>query len=187
MIKKLNLRYERKTNQSGFTLIEMLIVVIVLGILAMIIIPQITISTEDAKISTLQTNLAGIRSAIEVYYVQHSNIYPGEKDISGGTGPNDTEAAEAFLQQLTRYTNSSGAVTSVKDSTVYKYGPYIKTGSLPLNSFNELATVVANIGIDSITAARTVSGTGGWKVFPKTGVIFANDGESSGGVAHSTY
>ncbi len=187
MIKKLNLRGERKTNQSGFTLIEMLIVVIVLGILAMIIIPQITISTEDAKVSTIQTNLAGIRSAVEVYYVQHSNIYPGEKKVDGGTGPSDTEAATAFIQQLTRYTNSAGAVTSVKDSTVYKYGPYIKTGSLPTNSFNDLDGVVADISIDSITAARTVDGTAGWRVFPKTGVVFANDGDSSGGVAHSTY
>jgi prepilin-type N-terminal cleavage/methylation domain-containing protein len=36
-------------NQFGFTLIEMLIVIIILGILAMVIIPQISVSTGDAK------------------------------------------------------------------------------------------------------------------------------------------
>ncbi len=61
-------------SQSGFTLIEMLIVIVVLGILAMIIVPQITVSTEDAKTSTLQTNLTGIRSSIETYYAQHNSI-----------------------------------------------------------------------------------------------------------------
>ena len=35
--------------QAGFTLIEMLIVVLLLGILAMLIIPQISVSTDDAR------------------------------------------------------------------------------------------------------------------------------------------
>ena len=54
--------------EDGFTLIEMLIVVIVLGILAMIIIPQINVSTGEARTSTLRTNLNSVRNAIELYY-----------------------------------------------------------------------------------------------------------------------
>ena len=72
-------------SRDGFTLIEMLIVIIILGILAMVIIPQITVSQEDAKVSTLKTNLTGIRSAIELYYAQHNNIYPGVKKTDGTT------------------------------------------------------------------------------------------------------
>ncbi len=71
--------------RDGFTLIEMLIVIIILGILAMVIIPQITVSTEDAKVSTLKTNLGGIRSAIEMYYAQHNQTYPGVKKETDGT------------------------------------------------------------------------------------------------------
>jgi len=187
MIKMLHNRGERTVNQSGFTLIEMLIVVIVLGILAMIIIPQITVSTDDAKVSTLQTSLAGIRSAIEVYYVQHNNVYPGEKKNDGSADSgSDVEAATAFLQQLTRYTNSSGAVTATKDST-YKFGPYVKTGALPTNPFNDNSDVVADYDVTSITQTRTVAGTAGWRIYPKTGVIFANDDEASGGVDHEVY
>jgi len=178
--------------QSGFTLIEMLIVIIVLGILAMIIVPQITVSTDDAKVSTLQSNLAGIRSAIELYYVQHSNKYPGEVDHTDGSGdPTDnTAAATAFVQQLTRYTNSSGEVTSVKDTT-YKYGPYIKGARLPSNPFDadEDYDVKADLSKTSIVEERSdsVDGNTAWFVFPKTGVIFANDNGATGSVDHEDY
>ena len=165
----------------------MLIVIIVLGILAMIIVPQITVSTDDAKVSTLQSNLSGIRSAIEIYFVQHGNTYPGEKKIDGSADTaSDGEAATAFLQQLTRYSASTGQVSSVKDTT-FKYGPYIKTGSLPTNPFSSLATVVADYDVTSITQARTTSGTADYRVYPETGVVFANDGGTSGGVAHTAY
>jgi prepilin-type N-terminal cleavage/methylation domain-containing protein len=176
--------------QSGFTLIEMLIVIIVLGILAMIIVPQITVSTDDAKVSTLQSSLSGIRSAVEIYYVQHSNVYPGEVDHTDGSGApaNDTAAATAFVHQLTRYSDSDGETTSVKNST-FKFGPYIKSGSLPANPFDSAtdSDVKASLAVTSITAARSPDGATAWWVFPKIGVVFANDNASSAGVAHSTY
>lgn len=115
-------------NQSGFTLIEMLIVIVVLGILAMIIIPQITVSTEDAKLSTLQTNLSGMRSAVETYYAQHANTYPGRKKTDAeGVDTDAGTAVDAFIYQLTRYTSATGVVATTKDTT-FKFGPYIKGG-----------------------------------------------------------
>jgi len=174
--------------QSGFTLIEMLIVIIVLGILAMIIVPQITISTDDAKVSTLQSNVAGIRSAIEVYYVQHANTYPGENDITGTATSDDGNAAIAFVQQLTRYTNADGSVSNSKDTT-YVYGPYIKTGQLPANPYNDGTGVTADASEDDIAADRVTAadGTTAWMVFPEVGAVFANDDETSGGVNHALY
>ena len=51
-------------NQDGFTLIEILIVVILLGILATVIIPQVNVSSDDAKMNTLKTNLSHMRNAM---------------------------------------------------------------------------------------------------------------------------
>jgi len=160
-------------NQSGFTLIEMLIVIVVLGILAMIIVPQITVSTEDAKISTLQTNLSGIRSALETYYAQHNSVYPGKKDQTDGTDALLAEAGPAFVAQLTLYSAANGITANVRDAT-YKYGPYIKGGALPKNPFTSTNDVTADLATN-ITTRVADTGTKAWKIYPNTGVFIAND------------
>lgn len=167
---------QKLRDQSGFTLIEMLVVVIILGILAMIIVPQITVSTQDARLNTLQTNLNSVRSAIEVYAAQHGNRYPGVYAETDGTTLTATDAAAriAFLAQLTQFTNANGQVQATKDAT-FKYGPYLKIGSLPTNPFNEDTDVVCVFNQNDITAARTASGTQGWRYYAPIGVFFAND------------
>jgi prepilin-type N-terminal cleavage/methylation domain-containing protein len=164
-------------NQAGFTLIEMLVVVIILGILAMIIVPQISVSTDDARLNSLQTNVNSIRSAIEVYAAQHANRYPGIYRETDGTtaSVSNVEAKAAFLAQLTQFTDMNGMVSGTKTAT-FKYGPYLKTGSLPLNPFNENGDVVVDFAQADITAARAPAGAGeGWQYFAPIGVFFAND------------
>ena len=57
--------------RHGFTLIEILIVVVILGILAAIVIPQFTDAAGEANRANLQSQLQTIRSQIELYNVQH--------------------------------------------------------------------------------------------------------------------
>jgi general secretion pathway protein G len=164
-------------NQAGFTLIEMLVVVIILGILAMIIVPQISVSTDDARLNSLQTNLNSLRSAIEVYAAQHANRYPGTySEVDGTTAVADNAAAKAaLLAQLTQFTDVNGMVNGTK-TVVFKYGPYLKTGTLPLNPFNENGDIVVDFAQADITAARAPAGAGeGWQYFAPIGVFFAND------------
>lgn len=171
-MKKLSLKHK---NNSGFTLIEILIVVMVLGILAMVIVPQISVSTSDAKESTLQTNIFALRNAIELYYHQHNNVYPGFNKIDGTASGAPADAQTAFLEQLTQYTEVNGTVAAVKSDTA-KYGPYLKSTTLPLNSFNDLSSVICDVSEDNITV-KASSGTAGWKFYTITGVVLANDGD----------
>jgi prepilin-type N-terminal cleavage/methylation domain-containing protein len=174
-------------NREGFTLIEMLIVIIILGILAMVIIPQITVSQDDAKVSTLKTNLGGIRSAIEVYYTQHNNVYPGlVKETDGTTATASAgEATTAMTAQLQQFSDTTGKVSATKTGA-FILGPYIKDNKLPDNPFKD-NVVLSDLAVVDITAARTTDGTTGWKYLPKLGVFFANDGLASGGTNHSVY
>jgi len=158
----------------------MLIVVIVLGILAMIIIPQITVSTEDAKLSTLKTNLNTIRSAIELYYHQHNQTYPGAVDESDGsteftgTTGSESDAAEAFIAQLTTYTEASGEA-SVSKTGDFIYGPYIKKATLPTNPFTETSDLTCDTDEADVTERTADTGTKAWKFYITTGVFIAND------------
>ncbi len=165
----------RSSGRSGFTLVELLIVVIILGVLAAIAIPQFSTSSEDAKLSALDTDLSHLRNAIELYYHQHKAVYPGAKrETDGSDVGNATQAAAAFVAQLTLYSAVDGVTAAEKDST-YKYGPYLRKG-IPVNPFNSLSTVVCDIAETDISVAAS-GGTGGWKFYTKTGRLIADDGD----------
>ncbi len=64
----------RERMRRAFTLIEILIVVVILGILAAIVIPQFTDASQEAMESSLLTQLQTIRSQIELHNVQNPTV-----------------------------------------------------------------------------------------------------------------
>src|SRR5256885_2357429 len=66
----------RRTRKGGFTLVEILIVVIILGILAAIVIPQFTSASQDARKNSLVSQLQTLRSQLELYKLQHLDQLP---------------------------------------------------------------------------------------------------------------
>lgn len=163
--------------QKGFTLVELLIVVIILGILAAIAIPQFSTSTSDAKVSALDSNLSNFRAAIDLYYQQHA-AYPSANASSGGAGCTadagasaaDTQAA--FIEQLAHYTDSLGHTCKKKDPG-FIYGPYMKKDTIPNNPVTGVNTTVV---VSAGTLGMTADGAGGgWKFDNVTGQFIAND------------
>ena len=65
-----------KRSRSGFTLVEILIVVIILGILAAIVIPQFTNASNDARNNSIASTLQTVRSQIELFKIQHGDTPP---------------------------------------------------------------------------------------------------------------
>ena len=143
----------RGNQKQGFTLIEVLIVVVIMAILAATIIPQFSSSTDDARESALNFNTHSLRSQIEMYKVHHLGEYP-------------TIQSEG-LPQLLGSTNAAGETGTGTD---YPYGPYI-TGELPKNAFNDSSAVVAGTG------AAVVAGGAGWQYDVNSGGIWPNNAE----------
>lgn len=146
----------RFNSESGFTLVELLIVVIILGILAAIAIPSFSTATSESKESVIAANLATMRQAIELYQLNHNGSYPGTTVVT----------------QLTTQTDKNGAA----DTT---YGPYLRT-KVPDNPVNDNADVKT-----ATTMPGSPSGPEGWVYATSTGEIRANlPGTAPSGTAY---
>ena len=75
--------------RKGFTLMEVLIVVIILGILATIAIPQFANMVKRARLAEAWTNLAAIRTAQSVYHLEHDTYATPVANLSDLTLQNN--------------------------------------------------------------------------------------------------
>lgn len=66
------------STRNGFTLVEILIVVIILGVLAAIAIPQFSAASDDARTASLASDLQSVRDQLELYKFRHSGVYPDD-------------------------------------------------------------------------------------------------------------
>lgn len=73
--------------QGGFTLLELLIVIVIIGILALLIIPNITSAPKKARDTKRKTDITTIRKGLEEYFV-NNNSYPANlAGLTTGTAP----------------------------------------------------------------------------------------------------
>ncbi len=170
--------------QKGFTLVELLIVIVIISILAAIAIPQFLGSTQDANESTLKADLTALRNAIELYFHQHNDQTGGVGSKYPGGNVASADVEEAFLDHLTLYTNASGTTTTTLNRTTHPYGPYPKTGmpDNPLAHSNVATSAVAEVETQDTGAALTATGTPtkGWKYDVMSGAVIGNNSTYEG-------
>ncbi len=68
-------------NRKGFTLVELLIVVLILGALAAIAIPRITASAYNAKANACSANIDTMNTQIELYAADNNGTYPADLEV----------------------------------------------------------------------------------------------------------
>uniref|UniRef100_A0A7C2JX02 Prepilin-type N-terminal cleavage/methylation domain-containing protein n=1 Tax=Schlesneria paludicola TaxID=360056 RepID=A0A7C2JX02_9PLAN len=164
----------RSFRRRAFTLVEVLIVVVILGILAATVLPQFGNANKDAQESALRQDLQLLRSQIQLFKFQHDGKCPG----NGSTDP------AVVLDQLTKASNSA-AQTAAPGTAGYPYGPYI-VGQFPPNPYNggRAIKIVSDVAGTAPDMSETV-GTEkvGWIYNPATGEIKANaTGQTSTGI-----
>jgi general secretion pathway protein G len=118
---------QRGVGHKAFTLVEILIVIIVLGILAAIAIPQFSNASQQSRVNSLVAQLKQMRGQVVLFRAQHGDILPNLV----------TNQWSQFLQK----TNDLGAV----DTTAMGiWGPYVN--KMPMNPLNQNTTVAASAG-----------------------------------------
>src|SRR5688572_23114811 len=108
----------RASGRGGFTLIEVLMVVMALAIIAGIVVPQVTSVMDDARNAALLKDLREFTFAIERYRMDHHG------------GPPDIIQDEKLVQLL-QPTDADG---NIGTGPQYSYGPYLLT--VPRNALN---------------------------------------------------
>ncbi len=154
------LRSQITPPDRAFTLVELLIVVVILGILAAVVVPFFTDASEDAKRSNLTANLRVLRSAISQYVLEHDGRAPHMLP-----NRNTDTNTDNFSLRLTTKTKGNGAF----GPGTPKLGPYLK--SMPSNPFSANSADGAKVQFGT---GSPPSGTAGWYFNTNTFEISAN-------------
>jgi general secretion pathway protein G len=131
-------------------------VVVILGILAAIVIPQFTGASTEAKESSLVSDLQTIRSQIELYKIQHNDILPGEI-LNAATGAITAASADSFVNAMCYKTDQYGNPdTTGTGGATYRFGPYMQ--KIPVNPFSNAEGVqVAGFAEDGAQVGASAS------------------------------
>ncbi|WP_299026146.1 type II secretion system protein [uncultured Campylobacter sp.] len=73
--------------RKGFTMIELIFVIVILGILAAVAIPRLTATRDDAEVSAAATNIATLMSDINAYFTSQGRVSRTIADMTSVPNP----------------------------------------------------------------------------------------------------
>ena len=123
----------KSTKRRGFTLVELLIVIVVIGILSAMMMLSSTEAVSSAKANNIISNMRNMRTAVTAWYVDNiDRIVIGRNDKGevnsvkvGDTAFSQFVASEAGKKEIMKYFNNSEAISlKGKESATKNAGDY---------------------------------------------------------------
>lgn len=157
ILRRQTMHANRKTLAKGFTLVEILIVVVILGILAAIVVPQFTNAANEARQGNVETQTSTLENQLELFAAQNNGTYPTVAELNADPANGSTDGWSVLID-----------------------GNYIKEApSNPYSAIADAFTVTVSAaanGAAADTEGNAGDGTQGWYYNPTNGTIRASGG-----------
>ena len=103
-----------KKNQGGFTLIELMVVIVIIGILVAIALPNFIGAQDRAKLSSVKANMHTFQTVAETYAVDWGGVYPETADMARTEA--ETKSSNKYWKDFNNpFTSKTGAAGSYTD------------------------------------------------------------------------
>jgi prepilin-type N-terminal cleavage/methylation domain-containing protein len=111
-MKNMDTTTKESMSRGGFTMIELIFVIVILGILASVAIPKLSASRDDAKISAALTEIKNIRSEFASYYTARGVFTGNLGDITNVARTSNTSRGGLFTTGCSTAVTATTAIPS---------------------------------------------------------------------------
>ena len=134
----------RKSNQKGFTIIELLVVIVIIGILVALALPQLFAAQARGRDTERKNDLKNIKTQLETYYGDNGAYPTALTEASLNLTADDREGPELgqnhydrplvrshleFVQELARHVRHGRAADQTRDPPRHAFDPFRGRGA----------------------------------------------------------